>query len=409
MTAVDVGTARWLASGDATDALALAHEASAGLDALAAAAWLRAQLPDLDPARAAAALEQADLADLAERRYDVDVPLLLTRDGLEQATRPEVATVRATTFAAAGARRVVDLTAGLGFDTRAFLAAGLDVVAVERDPATAALLTANAPGATVIEGDALDVLPDLLPMLEPSDIVFADPARRDPGGPRDRTTGRARSERDPARWSPSWSAIATIAHPRVAAKVAPAFEPPAGWQGQWTSWDRTMVEAQVASWPLTTADRRAVVLDRGGGSTVVTADPAHPEPDLLSVDAPAPAWLHEPDPAVVRAGATGRLAANLGLLGLDPASTWLVGARPTTSPVLRSFRVLAELTGSARERRRTVAALGVDRLVVKSRDVRTDPAAVRRELGVAEGGNHVLVLTRRAGRTVAYVTASALG
>ncbi|MFN8171462.1 MAG: hypothetical protein U0R65_06325 [Candidatus Nanopelagicales bacterium] len=397
---MDVETARWLASAASTDVLALARDALDGRDALAAASWLRTRAPGLDPARAAAALDQAQLATLAGERYGLDVPTLLTRDGLEQATRPEVAARRAEAFAADGARRVVDLTAGLGFDARAFLAAGLEVVAVERDPATAALLAANAPGAQVLVGDALDVLPSLLPDLASTDVVFADPARRDPAGPRDTATGRARPERDPARWSPPWPAIAAIVHPRVAAKVAAALEPPSGWQGQWTSWERTVVEAQVASWSLSPAARTAVVLRRGADTFVVDAGG---EPPLLAPDAPWPAWLHEPDPAVVRAGAVGRMAADLALVGLAPDSNWLAGDEGGASPALRSYRVVAELTGSAREKRRALAALGVERVVVKSRDVRVDPALVRRDLGVGEGGEHVVVLTRRGGRTVSML------
>ncbi len=400
----DLDTARWLASGDAASALDLARSAAAGRDPLAAAAWLRARLPDLDPARIAAALAQADLEALARHRHGVEVPLLLTRDGLEQATRPQVAARRAAALAAAGARRVVDLTAGLGLDTRAFLAAGLDVVAVERDPATAVLLAANAPGATVVEGDAWEILPTLLPTLAPTDVVFADPARRDPAGPRDNATGRARPERDPARWSPPWPKIASIAHPRVVAKVAPAFEPPAGWQGQWTSWDRVVVEGQVASWALAAADRRAVVWSRVGDATAVDATPADPLRYLASDDALPPA-LYEPDPAVIRAGAVGALAVQHGLLGLDPASSWLVGRDTAPSPAMRRYVLMAELTGPTRDRRRQLTALGIDRLVVKSRDVRTDPVRVRRELAVAEGGDHVLVLTHRAGRTIHLLAA----
>ncbi len=404
---MDLTLARWLGTPGGAAALALAHDAAAGRDALSAAAWLRVQDPSLSPAQAAAVLEQAQLARLAADRYGLAPgSLLLSRDGLEQATRPELAALRAASFAAAGARRVLDLTAGLGFDARAFLAAGLSVVAVERDPVTAALLAANTPGADVVVADAADVLPALLAELGSADVVFVDPARRDPAAPRDRRTARARAERDPALWSPSWPTVVAIGHPRVAAKVAPGLEPPPGWQGQWTSWRRTVVEAQVASWPLAGADRRALVA--GPDATVVIdADPLRPEPPPLSPGERLPALLVEPDPAVVRARAVGRLAGDHGLRGLDPGSSWLVGddgdgARPPI-PAARVFRLVTELAGTTRERRRALADLGIDRLVVKSRDARVDPAQVLRELAVAEGGDHVLVLTRRAGRTVSLL------
>ena len=50
--------------------------------------------------------------------------------------------------------RVLDLTGGLGLDTAGFAAAGLAVTAVERDPATAAYLAHNCPGARVLAADA---------------------------------------------------------------------------------------------------------------------------------------------------------------------------------------------------------------------------------------------------------------
>ena len=107
---------RWLASPAAAEALEAARLAidTHPADPLAAGSLLRRTQPDLDTPHAAAALEQATLSRLAAQRYGIDRRLLLTRDGLEQGTRPDVADRRARMFAAAGARRVLDLTAGLG-------------------------------------------------------------------------------------------------------------------------------------------------------------------------------------------------------------------------------------------------------------------------------------------------------
>ena len=63
--------------------------------------------------------------------------------GLEQATRPEVADHHASRFLEAGVRRVIDLGCGIGSDSMAFARAGLEVVAVDVDPATAAVAQAN--------------------------------------------------------------------------------------------------------------------------------------------------------------------------------------------------------------------------------------------------------------------------
>ena len=395
--------ADWLVSPAAAGPLAAARDLLAAGDPLAAGAALRARYPSLAPDLAAAALEQADLARRARDRYGIDHPgLLLTRDGLEAATRPEVAQRRARLVAASGARRVLDLTGGLGLDTRAFVAAGLEVTAVERDPATALLLQHNCPEATVIAAEASAVASELLDALAPTDVVFVDPARRDPAAPRDRSTGRARPERDPERWSPPWSFVAALPHPRVLAKVAPGFTPPAGWQAEWVSIARVVVECAVASWPLLGAPRQAVILE-GAGTTVVAADAEDP-PVAPAVGA----WLHEPDPAIVRAGALAAECRQEGLAAVDAASTWLTSDRSCASPAVRSYLMVAELTGSTRQQRRVLADLGVARLVVKSRDVEIDPARVLRELGVREGGDHVLVLTRRAGRTISLLAQPAV-
>jgi 16S rRNA A1518/A1519 N6-dimethyltransferase RsmA/KsgA/DIM1 with predicted DNA glycosylase/AP lyase activity len=57
------------------------------------------------------------------------------------------------------------MSAGLGFDVRAMLDVGLQVIAIERDPITAAYLRTNAPNATVFEGDSVELIDELLPQL----------------------------------------------------------------------------------------------------------------------------------------------------------------------------------------------------------------------------------------------------
>ncbi|MCX6434382.1 MAG: class I SAM-dependent methyltransferase [Actinobacteria bacterium] len=397
--------AQWLASpaadlplGEAAGAVAT-HPS----DPLAAAAELRRRCPELEPAQAAAVLEQAHLRRLADERYGLTGDLLLTRDGLEQATRPAVAARRAGILARGGARRVLDLTGGLGLDAIAFCDAGLTVTVLERDPVTAVLLAHNCTAAQVIQADATEptLLATLLADLGPDDVVFVDPARRDPAGPRDATSGRARPERDPGRWSPPWPFVLGIPHGRIVAKVAPGFSPPADWHAEWTSVDRTLVECTVYSWAAFGAPRRAVLLTRGM-LTVLDADPSALP---LAISARPAAWLHEPDPAVVRAGAVSALAAlDPDITLFDEDSSWLTSDLPSASPTLRSLHIIDELTGSPRQKRRQLADFGVRRATVKSRDVDVQPRGALRELGLAEGPEHVLVLTRRAGRVVTLLT-----
>ncbi len=401
-----LATARWLASAEASGPLADARRAVDAFprDPLRAGAQLRGSRPTLDATRAAALLEQADLGRTARERYGLDVDLLLTRDGLEAATRPAVAGRRARLLAAAGVERVLDITGGLGFDDAAFAAAGLDVTAVERDPATATFLSVNCPGIRVVAADSTQpgLLADLLGGLAPTDVVFADPARRDPHAPRDAATARARPERDPERWSPPWSAVAALPHPRVAAKAAPSLTPPPGWEAEWVSVDRTVVELSLYSWPLSGVARRAVVLGTSTVTVVDADDASTPVAEEVGT------WLHEPDPAVLRASALAALARGEEARLVGEASTWLTSGHPSSSPALRSHLVVAELTGSPRAQRRQLAELGVARVTVKSRDVAAEPREVLRDLRVREGGEHVVVLTRRGGRVISLLTQPAV-
>ena len=386
------GRATWLASPEGRSAIAAAVEArhAAAGDPLRASSLLRTAA-DLSPHLAAAALEQAELMETAALRHGIDgADLLFTRDGLEAATRPIVADLRAEALLRSGASRVIDLTGGLGLDSAAFLRAGLAVTAVERDPVIATLLHHNCPDAEILQADATapGVLQRLLADARATDVVFVDPARRDPDAARDGRTARARPERDPERWSPPWSWVAAIPHPLVMAKVAPSFTPPKGWSAEWVSVDRTVVECTVRSWPADGATSTAVVFTPAGDAIAVTADPvAAPLADGIG------SWLHEIDPAVVRAGAVAALCRTEGLAWLGPGTTWLTGDRPSLHPALRSHRVVADLPGNDRQARHLLADLGITSAAVKSRDAAVTPHDALRALGLREGSRAVVVIT----------------
>ncbi|MDD2857039.1 MAG: hypothetical protein PHU75_00035 [Candidatus Nanopelagicales bacterium] len=364
-------------------------------DALRANAELRRLHPDLDGDRIAALIDQASLAVLASARHGIDpTGLLLTRDGLEQATRPAVSAQRAALLVQQGARHVLDLTAGLGFDTRAFLAAGLQVVAVERNPATAAMLRVNAPGAEVIEGDALAVAPALIADLAPHDVVFIDPARR--SGRRTADGARAHPERDPERWSPPWSFVTSLSEggARVCAKVAPGFAPaslPPGWCGVWTSVDRTMVEAMTCSWDIGAQRTARSIAD-------VTVDFA--SSDLLpGPTSPVSAWLIEPDASLVSAHLLDAwCSTHAGVHRIDPTGPWLTSATEVTDPLVRAFAVIDQLPNDAKGLRRALIAHGIGDLTVKCRGMGIDAEALRRQLRLPPGRPGTLVIARAQGR-----------
>lgn len=379
----------WLAGPLGSAALAAAASLPAGL---AGVTELRRRQPDLTAGQASAVVTQIGLRTRARDRYGIEGSWLLTRDGLEQASRPEVSRWRASRLVRAGVRRIIDATAGLGFDSLAFRDAGLEVTAIEQDPDTAVFLARNVPGIMVIVGDCTEVLGQ----VDTRDaIVFVDPARRDHRRTID--GARAHPERDPERWSPPWSWVERLSSP-VLAKVSGGFEPRGHWSATWISVDSTLVECCTASWPMFNGDRCAVVMSHGA---VVAEATASTVPATLM---PTPeAYLYELDPAVHRAGSL----ITSGISGrISDSGIWLTGDDPSPTRAVRPYRCRAELPGDRRQRKKALADLGITRAIVKTRDADLDPARERKELGVGEGGDHVVICLRHDGQVRRFLATS---
>lgn len=164
-------------------------ELAAGEDVLAVGTRLRAQV---DPARAAFATAAATTRLRAiDEGVEGAERLVLTREALEQASRPAAATWRARRAAAArtegGDPVLQDRCAGTGGDAVALAAHG-PVLAIERDPGRAVLA---ADRARVLD---LPVEVRVADALDPTigcdgAVVHADPDRRDGRGRRARTLG----------------------------------------------------------------------------------------------------------------------------------------------------------------------------------------------------------------------------
>ena len=358
-------------------------------DPLVANSSLRKLYPDLEPSQIAAALDQATLSRLADERYGIDAThLLLTRDGLEQGTRPEVAKLRAQLIANSGATTVIDMSAGLGFDVRAMLDVGLQVIAIERDPITAAYLRTNAPNATVIEGDSVELIDALLPQLHANDVVFVDPARR--SGRRTLDGSRAHPERDPERWSPSWSFVTSLAEQgvRVCAKVAPGFSPsllPQDWSGIWTSMHRDGVEAMVYSWSDTFA-RTARMIDTAAVDFSGTGM-GHIE------IAPVGTYLHEPDISLINAQLLNDFCIeHPDICRIDLESIWLTSQIPVSHPMIRSYRVEEVLPNDTKALRKALVSRNIGDVTIKSRGMNISTDSMRKELKLPTGIPATLII-----------------
>jgi SAM-dependent methyltransferase len=359
-------------------------EAVTDTDPVRRAAAARRLLP---PELATVALTQAGLRAAARAKFgDLAGQLLFTTDGLEQATRIEVADHRAARFAGAGLASVLDLCCGLGSDALAFARAGLRVTGVERDPATAALAAANTAGQPVriTAGSAEQA------DWRSAESVFLDPARR---GARGRTF-------DPVAYSPSFGFVTEVllGTRYAAAKLGPGIGHeliPDAVEAEWVSFDGGVKEAVLwsAGFAGRGIRRRATVLP--AGRQLTDADPAE-----LGIG-PVGEYLYEPDGAVIRAGLVQQLAGllpggrriseQLAYLSADAVADGLAG-------LARGFRVLDVLPYSVKRLRAELARRQVGIVEIKKRGVDVDPAALRRQLKPAGPNSLTVLLARTGGR-----------
>lgn len=365
-----------------------------------------------EPALVAAALTQSRLRAAAQTRLGpAAAGLLLTQDGLEQATRPAVAARRAARLRESGVRHVWDLGCGLGLDALALAEAGLSVTAVEKDPVVATAASANLRHLDHVEvrlGDALEA------PVATDDGAFLDPARRTPGVADSR--GRTRRLFRLEDLSPSWAAVGEVAATAAAtgAKLSPGFPPahlPPGTEAEWVSVDGSVVEC--ALWwrgAVRSPGRHAVVgvSDPQGRVrwTQVGAPDADPQ-DPLTAGEQLAAYLVEPDRAVLAAGRVDALTAITGGRELDHGVGYVTAPTPTPLPWARWYAVQETLPLHARVVRAWLRERGIGRVTLKKRGVPTDPDRFRTELRLRPGRDGdqeaVLVLTRVGGTPTVVV------
>ncbi len=375
--------ARLLVSDRGAEALEAAR-AEADPDSLAAADRLRRRFPaDLS----AAALDQVALQRRAgEKIGPAAEQMLWTRDGLEQATRGAVSRWRADILAAAGVRRVIDLGCACGADARACLDAGLEVTAVEIDPALAVLARHNLPGATVIDGDAETLAAGLLRGAGPGTAILLDPARR---------TGRGRSWRiEDVR--PSWGFVTSMldAGPGLstAVKLGPGVSReilPGEAAVTWVGHRHDLVEATLWTGPARG--------DLSGQTAVLVGDEPGPPSTLPGGEPPLDVcpvgeFLAEPHPAALRARAL-RAAAGVEVHIPAPGIGYLLSDRPAASPWLTWFHILESLPVAEKTLRGWVRQHRIGILEIKVRGLNVDPAALRRRLRPKGPNRATLVLT----------------
>jgi SAM-dependent methyltransferase len=388
MGAMDLDAFRWLLTEPGQRLLARA--ADVGEDPLEASAELRRHAT---AEQAAAALTQATLRRRAEPKFgELAARMYFTPDGLEQATRAVVAEHRAARMAAARAESVVDLGCGIGGDLLAFGRVGITAAGVDLDPVRVEVARANLAALEV--GGAVMVADATTLDLRPFSVVYADPARRS-------ARGRTFDVDD---WTPPWSFVESLLRRDACVKVAPGIPHdlvPDGVEAEWVSDHGEVKEAALWAGALATTRRRATVIGDGGLATLTEEDLPEPVPDgAADGAADVPAYLYEPDGAVIRAGLVEAVAAGVHGRLLDPHIAYVVSGESFRTPFARSYRVVEELPHREKPLRAALRERGVGRLTIKKRGVSVVPDELRKRLALAGDNEATIVLTRAAGRGV---------
>jgi hypothetical protein len=395
---VDAATIAWLAGPVGRRVLAATRYDPH--DPLRVVTTARAQ--GLDATQAAAVATQARLRDQARPRLGGRADAwLLTDEGAQQVSRPEVARHRADRYRATAPQSIVDLGCGLGSDLAALVEVA-PATGVERDPTTAALAALNVPRATVVN-DLVESYAAGRRWASGS-AVFADPSRRAGG----------RRVLDPTRWSPPLGWVMALPVDDVGVKVAPGIDHdrvPDGWETEIVSADRDVVEAALYRGALRTPGvrRRATVLRRRIRDDPDAGVVSH---SLTDRDLPGPAsvgplgaWLYEPDKAVIRAGLVGAVVPLVDGRLVDPRIAYVTSDRRVETPFATAFAVDEVVPFSVKRLRAAVHARGVGSVTVKKRGSAVDPDDLRRQLRLDPHatGHLVVLLTRIAGKPVAVL------
>lgn len=356
---------------------------TAPADELAVATRLRREHP---AELVSAALGQARLRQRAAAKFGPEDAgrMFFTPNGVEQSTRASVATYRAERFKALGVASVADLCCGIGGDAIALARAGIRVLAVDRDPSTAAVARANA--------DALG-LAELIEVREADvtevdtagyDAVFVDPARRG---------GRGRIF-DPEAYSPplSWAVEAALKAPHAALKIAPGVPHeavPDEAEAEWISDGGDVKEAVLWFGTGTAGAVRATLLP--GSRTLLGK--GLPDPQVR----PLGRYLYEPDGAVIRAHLVAEVAEQLDGGLLDATIAYITADELRPTPYATAYEITDQLPFNLKKLKALLRERGVGILTVKKRGSAVEPEELRKKVKPQGPNSATVFLTRVAG------------
>ncbi|MFP4321996.1 MAG: THUMP-like domain-containing protein [Anaerolineales bacterium] len=354
---------------------------------LALLSELRAKWP---PEIAAAALQTARLRQQAIIKFDRAGEMFFTPDGLQQATAPAVRTYHAEQLA--HTQRVVDIGCGIGADSLA-LGQSASVIGFDIDPVRVHIARHNA---RVYRARADFLVADARqpwPLRVKGGAFFFDPARR-------ANQRRLFSVKD---YIPPLATLHGWPLKTGLVKLSPGVDTNelAPYEGGLTfvSEQGNLKEALLGLGDFAFAGRRAVLLPQH----IMLQTRGLPAPPVRS----APLrYMLEPDPAIIRAGCFGELAAHLTqpLFRLDEQIAYLTSDAPIDSPWCRQWHVIDWMPFNLKRLRASLRQQGIGRVTVKKRGSPLTPEALQARLALKHGDREaVIFLTQIMGKHSAVI------
>jgi SAM-dependent methyltransferase len=345
----------------------------------------------LKPRQASAILQTLKLRAKAETKFPRHAQKMLFTDaGLQQASQPAISQYRASKLAT---ESVLDLCCGIGADTLAFAAAGLDALGLDIDPVRIAIARHNAEAlGNCAHFDLADVNRSI-PAGYAS--IFFDPARRDE---------RGRRLHDVERYRPPLSLVREWKAREILVKLSPAVDlrqlDAYGGCVEFISLAGNLCEALLwLNQP--SAPPKATQITSGGALHF------YPEYAARAEISPPRGWLIEPDPAIIRAGLVQNLAADLSAALLDETIAYVTCDRKPDTPWGRCWQILDWLPFQLKRLRRYLAERRVGKVTVKKRGFPMSPEELIARLRLTDGEEErVVVMTRHRGRAIAIICAA---
>jgi hypothetical protein len=364
---------------------------------------------------ACGSIEQACLSQLQTQRevFRTAQDYLYLRDALEQCSTWRLAAHRACSLKAMcktldlKSDSLVEVGCGIGGDSLE-LAREFELDVFELDPQRANIARHNLEQLkssqecskirfTVTQGDFLNYDPKLCQGRP----LFIDPGRRKLD-----KAGQMKRIFDPEQYQPPLSRLLNYvgSSPLLCIKVAPGLPDEAvsdlECELEFVSHQRTCKEAVI--WAYAGAKgRRATVLDSDGGILEFR------QSEVETMTAPEVGlWIHEPDPAILRAHAMGEVANQLGAGLLQREIGYLVGPASGPHPASQSFEILEILPLNQAHIRKACLRHEIGILEIKKRGVPIEPDQYRVGLKLDSKKFRkpgVLILTRYNDERIAFL------